>query len=280
MSNRTSAKDKSTRRRKMTQRRHGRPKKEAPPIPSETGPMRLNRFMAKAGIASRREADSIISEGRVRVNGATVTELGTKVSPEDDVTVDGRPVNPKSPLYVLLNKPKDTITTKDDEKGRTTVMDVVTLPEGEKASLFPVGRLDRDTTGILLLTNDGDLAHRLMHPRYEVEKLYHVTTAEPVKPDQIDRLRNGVELEDGLAKADHISYVGDDRRHVALQIHEGRNRQVRRMFEVLGHTVKALERSHYAGLNLNDLRRGKWRKLKPHEINKLRRKVKLKAIVF
>ena len=189
-------------------------------------------------------------------------------------------MSPKSPLYILLNKSKDTITTKDDEKGRSTVMDTVTLPEGEKASLFPVGRLDRDTTGILLLTNDGDLAHRLMHPRYEVEKLYHVTTAEPVKPDQIDRLRDGVELDDGLAKADHISYVGDDRKRVALQIHEGRNRQVRRMFEVLGHTVKALERSHYAGLYLNDLRRGKWRKLKPHEINALRRKVKLKAIVF
>ena len=280
MSDRTPAKSKSTRRRKMTQRRHGRPKTEAPVIPSESGPMRLNRFMAKAGIASRRESDIIIAKGRVRVNEATVTELGTKVSPDDNVTVDGRPVSPKSPLYILLNKPKDTITTKDDEKGRSTVMDTVTLPEGEKASLFPVGRLDRDTTGILLLTNDGDLAHRLMHPRYEVEKLYHVTTAEPVKPDKIDRLRDGVELDDGLAKADHISYVGDDHKHVALQIHEGRNRQVRRMFEVLGHTVKALERSHYAGLNLNDLRRGKWRKLKPHEINALRRKVKLKAIVF
>lgn len=280
MSDRTPAKSKSTRRRKMAQRRHRRPKTEAPAIPSETGPMRLNRFMAKAGIASRRESDNIIAEGRVRVNGATVMELGTKVSPDDNVTVDGRPVSPKSPLYILLNKPKDTITTKDDEKGRSTVMDAVTLPEGEKASLFPVGRLDRDTTGILLLTNDGDLAHRLMHPRYEVEKLYHVTTAEPVKPDQIDRLQEGVELDDGLAKADHISYVGDNHKHVALQIHEGRNRQVRRMFEVLGHTVKALERSHYAGLNLNDLRRGKWRKLKPHEINALRRKVKLKAIVF
>jgi len=264
----------------MTQRRHGRPQAEAPQNQSETGPMRLNRFMAKAGIASRREADTIIAEGRVRVNGTTVTELGTKVSPDDEVTFDGRSVNPKSPLYVLLNKPKDTITTKEDEKGRMTVMDAVTLPEGEKASLFPVGRLDRDTTGILLLTNDGDLAHRLMHPRYEVEKLYHVTTAEPVKPDQIDRLRNGVELEDGPAKADHVSYVGDNQKHVALQIHEGRNRQVRRMFEALGHTGKALERSHYAGLNLNDLRRGKWRKLKPHEINALRRKVKLKTIVF
>lgn len=242
--------------------------------------MRLNRFIAKAGIASRREADNIISEGRVSVNGATVVELGTKVSREDEVAVDGRPVSPKSPLYVLLNKPKDTITTKDDQKDRTTVMDVVTLSEKEKSSLFPVGRLDRDTTGILLLTNDGDLAHRLMHPRYEVEKLYHVTTEKPVKPDQLDVLREGIELDDGPAKADHISYVGDDHRHVALQIHEGRNRQVRRMFEALDHTVRTLERSRYAGLNLEDLRRGKWRKLKPHEINALRRKVKLKPIIF
>lgn len=281
MADRGSAKSKSTRRRKMTQRRHGRDKLETAQEPAlDDGPIRLNRFIAKAGIASRREADNIIAEGRVSVNGATVIELGTKVSREDEVTVDGRPVSPKSPLYVLLNKPKDTITTKDDQKDRTTVMDVVTLPETEKSSLFPVGRLDRDTTGILLLTNDGDLAHRLMHPRYEVEKLYHVKTVEPVKPDQIERLRDGVELDDGHAKADQASYVGDNRRHVALQIHEGRNRQVRRMFEALGHSVKALDRSHYAGLNLDDLRRGKWRKLKPHEINALRRKVKLKPIIF
>lgn len=281
MSERPKPKDKSTRRRKMTQRRHGRPTSESTAAaPLEIGPIRLNRFMAKAGIASRREADSIIAEGRVRVNGATVTELGTKVGPDDDITFDGRAVRPKGPLYILMNKPKDTITTKADEKGRTTVMDVVTLPEKEKAGLFPVGRLDRDTTGILLLTNDGDLAYRLMHPSCEVEKLYHVTTAEPVKPDQIEQLRAGIELEDGPARADQISYVGDNHRHVALQIHEGRNRQVRRMFDALGHTVKALERTRYAGLNLSELRRGKWRKLNPREINALRRRVKLKPIVF
>lgn len=272
--------NKSTRRRKMVQRRHGRKKEESVPLQAETSPMRLNRFLAKAGIASRREADTIISEGRVSVNGAAVIEMGTKVSPEDSVTVDGRPVGPKNPLYVILNKPKDTITTKDDEKDRTTVMDVVGLDDDDKSSLYPVGRLDRDTTGILVLTNDGDLAHRLMHPRYEVEKLYVVTTTESLKPDQIERLRTGVELDDGPAKADHIDFVNDDHRQVALQIHEGRNRQVRRMFEALGHTVRALERTHYAGLNLNNLRRGKWRKLNPHEINALRRKVKLKSIVF
>ncbi len=280
MTDRPKPKDKSTRRRKMTERRHGRPKTEAPAVPAETGPIRLNRFIAKAGIASRREADTIIANGRISVNGTVVTELGTKVEPDDDVTIDGRQVQPKGPLYILMNKPKDTITTKDDEKGRTTVMDIVTMPDEEKASLFPVGRLDRDTTGILLLTNDGDLAYRLMHPSCEVEKLYHVKTLEAVKPDQIDRLREGVELEDGMAKADQISYVGDNTRHVALQIHEGRNRQVRRMFEAIGHTVKALERTRYAGLNLSDLRRGKWRKLNPREINALRRRVKLKPILF
>ncbi len=265
----------------MVQRRHGKPQTEAPAsAASETGPMRLNRFLAKAGIASRREADTIISDGRVAVNGAIVTELGTKVSPDDKVVVDGRSVAPKSPLYLLLNKPKDTITTKGDEKGRATVMDVLNMSDEETGSLFPVGRLDRDTTGILLLTNDGDLAYRLMHPSREVEKLYHVTTTEPVEPDQIEKLRDGVDLDDGPAKADQIGYVGTNKRCVALQIHEGRNRQVRRMFEALGHTVKALDRTHYAGLTLTDLRRGKWRKLQPHEINALRRRVKLKPIIF
>jgi 23S rRNA pseudouridine2605 synthase len=159
-------------------------------------------------------------------------------------------------------------------------MDLIELPEGEKSALFPVGRLDRGTTGVLLLTNDGDLAHRLMHPRYGVEKLYVVTTARPVKPHELARLREGVPLEDGPAQADHAAYVGDDPREVAVQIHEGRNRQVRRMFEALGHTVEALDRTHYAGLDLQRLRRGRWRRLEPHEINMLRRKVKLKPIVF
>ena len=273
-----SSQNNSTRRRKMNKRKQ----QPTPQVPVKDAdvPMRLNRFLARAGVASRREADTIIADGRITINGTVVTELGTKVAPTDLVAVDGRPVQPKGPVYVLLNKPKDTITTKDDEKDRRTVMDLLSLSEDEMSALFPVGRLDRDTTGVLLLTNDGDLAHRLMHPRYEVEKLYAVTTVESVKPDQLDRLRDGVTLEDGIAKADHASYLGDNHRHVALQIHEGRNRQVRRMFEALGHEVRALDRTHYAGLDLNSLRRGRWRRLKPHEINALRRKVKLKPIVF
>jgi 23S rRNA pseudouridine2605 synthase len=271
----------STRRRKQAQRRVD---SAAPPPPApeadQNAPVRLNRFLARAGVASRRDADLLIAEGRVAVNGAVVTELGSRVTPDDEVAVDGRPVRPKGPVYVLLNKPKDTITTKDDERGRKTVMDVVDLPPAEKAALFPVGRLDRDTTGALLLTSDGDLAHRLMHPRYLVEKLYRVTTAEPVKPHELEALREGVALDDGPAKADQAGYVGDDPRVVAVAIHEGRNRQVRRMFEALGHTVEVLDRTHYAGLTLGGLRRGRWRRLHPHEVNALRRLVKLKPIVF
>ena len=275
-----SPQNRSTRRRKMNKRKKQATPSATTPVQDADAPMRLNRFLARAGVASRREADTLIAAGRITINGTVVTELGTKVVPTDLVAVDGRPVRPKGPVYVVLNKPRDTITTKDDEKDRRTVMDLLSLSEDEMSALFPVGRLDRDTTGVLLLTNDGDLAHRLMHPRYEVEKLYAVTTAEPVKPDQLDRLREGVVLDDGLARADHASYLGENHRHVALQIHEGRNRQVRRMFEALGHDVRALDRTHYAGLDLDSLRRGRWRRLQPHEINALRRKVKLKPIVF
>ena len=274
---------KSTRQRKIVKRRNAPSSPSATPPPSALdpdAPVRLNRFLARAGVASRREADGLIAEGRVTVNGAPTTAMGTKVLPTDDVAVDGRLIRPQGPLYILLNKPKNTITTKDDEKDRRTVMDLIDVPDEDKGALFPVGRLDRDTTGVLLLTNDGDLAHRLMHPRYQVEKLYVVTTEASIKPDQIDRLREGVPLEDGLAVADQIGYVGEARNQVALQIHEGRNRQVRRMFEALGHVIRDLNRTHYAGLDLSGLRRGRWRRLQPHEINMLRRKVKLKSIVF
>lgn len=272
--------NKSVRRRKMAQRRGSKTAAEWSKPDAHAGPMRLNRFLAKAGVASRRESDEIIAAGRVSINGVVVKELGVKVGDEDEVMVDGKSVSPKAPVYILLNKPKNCITTKDDEKGRQTVMDVVSLPENESGSVFPVGRLDRDTTGLLLLTNDGDLAHRLMHPSYNVEKLYVISTADTVKSDQLEMLRDGVELDDGVAKADHIAFVGEDHRKVALQIHEGRNRQVRRMFEALGHSVKHLDRTHYAGLTLKGVRTGKWRRLRNSEINSLRRKVKLKPIVF
>ena len=263
-------------RKRASRKRRQRP---APPqaIP-ETGEVRLNRFIARAGIASRRGADALIAEGRVTVDGKTVTEMGTKVTPESRVAVDGKPITPAGLVYVLLNKPKDAITTASDEKGRRTVLDLVDLEEGNDG-LFPVGRLDRDTTGVLLLTTDGDLAHRLMHPRYGAEKVYLVTAQEAVTPEQVEALRRGVDLDDGPARADQAGYVDDDKRKVALALHEGRNRQVRRMMEALGHEVAALERVRYAGLDLSGLRRGRWRRLQTHEVNALRRSVKLKPLV-
>lgn len=239
--------------------------------------MRLNRYIARAGVCSRRDADGLIEAGQVKVNGSVVTEFATYVSDDDDVEVNGRTISPQRHEYLLINKPSDTITTKDDPKDRRTVMDLVRLPDGEKNSLFPVGRLDRDTVGVLLLTNDGDLAHRLMHPSYEVEKLYLVQTRDPVKPHEIDMLKKGIELEDGPASADEAAYVAlPDRHQVGLRIHEGRNRQIRRMFERLGHEIEHLERVNYAGLTADGVRRGKWRRLQPHEIRRLRSQVKLK----
>lgn len=253
----------------------------APKSLPENGEVRLNRYLARAGVASRRASDELIAEGLVRVNGETVTEMGTKVLPTDRVEVDGQPVTPAGLVYVLLNKPKDAITTASDEKGRRTVLDLVDVQGAEGEALFPVGRLDRDTTGALLLTTDGDLAHRLMHPRYGASKLYVIQTAKAVTPEQIDALREGVDLDDGPATADQVGYVDSkDKTRIAMALHEGRNRQVRRMLEALGHEVVALDRLGYAGLDLTNLRRGRWRRLEPHEVNALRRSVKLKPIVF
>ncbi|HEX8385631.1 MAG TPA: pseudouridine synthase, partial [Rubricoccaceae bacterium] len=243
-------------------------------------PVRLNRFLARAGIASRRDADTIITSGRVTVNGAVVTEMGVQVGPGDRVAVDGRPIGPVGLVYILLNKPTGAITTTSDDRDRRTVMDLIDLPAHERDGLFPVGRLDRNTSGALLLTTDGDLAHRLMHPRYETVKHYLCKTERALAEEDLDRLRAGVVLDDGPAKADDAQFIGPDRTVVAIGLHEGRNRQVRRMIEAIGHRVDALERVGYAGLTLEGLRRGKWRKLQPHEVNALRRKVKLKAIVF
>ena len=239
--------------------------------------MRLNRYIARAGVCSRRDADGLIELGQVKVNGTVVTEFSTYVTDEDDVEVKGRTISPQRHVYLLVNKPSDTITTTDDPKDRRTVMDLVRLPDSEKGSLFPVGRLDRDTVGVLLLTNDGELAHRLMHPSYEVEKLYRVRTKDPVKPHEIDLLKKGIQLEDGVATADEAAYVAlPDRHEVGLRIHEGRNRQIRRMFELLGHAIEDLERVNYAGLTTVGVRRGKWRRLQPHEVRRLRKQVKLK----
>ena len=267
--------------RKRAMRKRKEASAPSPQSLASTDEVRLNRFLARAGVASRRAADALIAEGRVTVDGEVVTEMGVKVGPTARVAVDGQPVTPAGLVYVLLNKPTDTITTASDEKGRRTVLDLVDLGGTEEEALFPVGRLDRNTTGALLLTTDGDLAHRLMHPRYGAPKLYVVGLAEAVTGAQIDQLRDGITLEDGPARADQVGYVTDkDKTRVALALHEGRNRQVRRMFEALGHEVKTLDRIGYAGLDLQNLRRGRWRRLEPHEVNALRRSVKLKPIVF
>ena len=252
----------------------------AAPRPERDAPMRLNKFLARAGVGSRREADAVIAAGRVSVNGAVTTEMGVQVAPDDRVEVDGQPVRPTDLAYVLLNKPTDTITTVADDRGRQTVMDLVSIPDRLKSALFPVGRLDRQTTGALLLTTDGELAHRLMHPSWGAVKLYRVTVNEALTEPDLERLRRGVDLDDGPARADHAVFVGTDKRDIGLQLHEGRNRQVRRMIEAVGRRVESLDRVGYAGLDLEGLRRGRWRRLEPHEVNALRRSVKLKPIVF
>ena len=240
--------------------------------------MRLNRYLSQAGIASRRKADDLIKAGQVKINGKVSREMGQRVKPGDRVEVNGQRVTPHENVYLLLNKPKDTITTTSDERDRKTVMDLLDLSEEEKKSLFPVGRLDRHTLGVLLVTNDGELANRLMHPRYEVDKFYQIQTADPVRPDQLDQLMIGVELEDGPAKAEQAAYVALPSHHViGMKLHEGRNRQIRRMMEALGHTVVQLERVRYAGLTTAGVRRGKWRKLTEREVKQLRRLVKLKG---
>lgn len=275
---RKSGGDPSVRRRRQAERKERAG--DTAPRPEADGPVRLNKFLARAGVASRREADAIIEAGRVSVNGETTTEMGVKVVPTDRVEVDGQPVRPADLVYILLNKPTDAITTVTDDRGRRTVMDLVSIPEAEKSALFPVGRLDRATTGALLLTTDGELAHRLMHPRYGAVKIYLVRFDAAISEEDLDKLRTGVDLDDGPAKADQAAFIGTGNKTVALQLHEGRNRQVRRMIEALGRRVEALERIEYAGLTLDGVRRGKWRRLEPHEVNKLRRSVKLKPIVF
>lgn len=254
-----------------------KPGEVAPGVSGDADQMRLNRYIARAGVASRRKADELITAGRVRINGDVVTELGTRVQESDVVEVGGRTISPRGSEYILLNKPTDTISTKEDEKDRRTVMDLVNVPDEFKSSLFPVGRLDRDTVGVLLLTNDGELAHRLMHPSYEVSKIYRVRTRAPIKPHELDRLRQGVELEDGPAHADEVAYIAlPDYHEIGIKLHEGRNRQVRRMLEVLGHEITQLERVNYAGLTSDGVRRGHWRRLTPQEVRRLRKSVKLR----
>ncbi|PSQ79507.1 MAG: rRNA pseudouridine synthase [Bacteroidetes bacterium QS_1_63_11] len=238
--------------------------------------MRINKYISHAGVCSRRDADELVEQGRVKIDGEIVTEHGTRVVEGQTVTVDGEEVYPLEFEYILLNKPKDTISTTDDPKGRQTVLDVIGVPNDNPSGLFPVGRLDRNTTGVLLVTNDGDLAHRLTHPSYEIPKIYYVRTQDRVKPHQLDHLQRGVELSDEDAAADRVAYIdAQNKTDVALELHEGRNRQVRRMMESFGHDIVQLERVKYATLTSDRLQRGGWRRLEPQEVRELYNRVDL-----
>ena len=241
--------------------------KEALTDPNE--PIRLNRFLANAGICSRREADKFIQAGVVKVNDVIITELGTKISRMDTVMFHDQPVKIESKVYIVLNKPKCCVTTTDDPEERLTVMNIV--KNACKERIYPVGRLDRNTTGLLLLTNDGNLASKLTHPSFKKKKIYHCWLDKDVVIEDMEKIANGIELEDGEIHADAISYVNDeDKNQVGIEIHSGRNRVVRRMFEALGYHVTKLDRVYYAGLTKKNLPRGKWRYLNEMEVNALR----------
>ena len=232
-------------------------------------PIRLNKYLANAGVCSRREADSFITAGVVRVNGEIISELGAKVKRGDTVTFQDRPVRLESKVYVLLNKPKNTVTTSDDPQNRKTVMDLVKGACPER--IYPVGRLDRNTTGVLLLTNDGDLASKLMHPKYVKKKIYQVKLDREVAIEDMQAIADGIMLDDGEIHADSIAYVAEDvLDEVGIEIHSGRNRIVRRIFEKLGYQVLKLDRVYFAGLTKKNITRGRWRYLTESEVNMLR----------
>ena len=232
-------------------------------------PLRLNKFLANAGVCSRREADEFIQAGVVSVNGEIVTELGTKILRTDVVKFHDQPVTIEKKVYVLLNKPKDYVTTSDDPQQRKTVMDLVKNACPER--IYPVGRLDRNTTGVLLLTNDGDLASKLTHPKYLKKKIYHVYLDKNVTAHDLQQIAEGIQLEDGEIKADDVQYAHPtDKKQVGIEIHSGKNRIVRRIFESLGYRVQKLDRVQFAGLTKKNLKRGDWRYLTEEEVDRLR----------
>jgi len=232
-------------------------------------PIRLNKYLANAGVCSRREADEYIQKGEVTVNGQVVTELGTKVKRSDEVKFHDQPVTIEKKVYILLNKPKDCVTTSDDPQQRKTVMDIVKDACPER--IYPVGRLDRNTTGVLLLTNDGELASKLTHPKFLKKKVYHVFLDKNVAVEDLQKIADGIELEDGEVHADAIEYADEsDHSQVGIEIHSGKNRIVRRIFEHLGYHVVKLDRVQFAGLTKKNLRRGDWRFLTEQEVEMLR----------
>jgi 23S rRNA pseudouridine2605 synthase len=245
-------------------------KKEQPaPEPAEDGLIRLNKYIANSGVCSRREADKIIADGLITVNGEVVTELGYKVSLTDDVRHEGRSLNPEKKVYLLLNKPRGFVTTLDDPHAERTVMQLV--ENACKERIYPVGRLDMQTTGVLLFTNDGELAKKLTHPSYEKEKIYHVQLDNDIAPDDLKKIKAGFELEDGFIAADDIQLIDPtDGRQVGIEIHSGKNRIVRRIFNHLGYNVVKLDRVMFAGLTKKDIPRGRYRFLTQQEINFLK----------
>jgi 23S rRNA pseudouridine2605 synthase len=236
---------------------------------SDQGKVRLNKFLANAGIASRREADDLIKAGLVTINGKIVSEMGIKVAPTDDVRFNGRRLNSEQKTYILMNKPKDFITTANDPQNRRTVLDLIKRKVSTR--VYPVGRLDRNTTGVLMLTNDGELSKRLTHPKYNKKKIYHVTIDKPFSGEDMKKVAAGIDLNDGFIKADNIEYPEPkDKKQVGIEIHSGRNRIVRRIFEHLGYKVIKLDRVYFAGLTKKNLSRGQWRFLSQKEINMLK----------
>lgn len=244
---------------------HKSRQKKGDPLPTFAESVRLNKYLSNAGICSRREADTLILTGVVSVNGAIITEMGYKVNPGDVVRYDGEAINPEKKRYVLLNKPKGFITTVDDPQGRKTVMGLVKKACRER--IYPVGRLDRDTTGLLLFTNDGDLAKKLTHPKYQATKIYHVTLNKRLSKEDHSKLLSGVLLEDGTSRFDKVEFVYEDNFYeVGIELHSGKNRIVRRTFEALGHEVIKLDRVMFAGLTKKDLPRGHYRSLTEKEV--------------
>ncbi|MGV8091820.1 MAG: pseudouridine synthase [Mangrovibacterium sp.] len=237
--------------------------------------IRLNRFIANAGICSRREADKLITDGEITVNGKVVTELGAKVRKRDVVIYKGKPLDIEKKIYLLMNKPRGYVTTLDDPHAEHTVMELIVGACEER--VYPVGRLDKETSGVLLFTNDGDLAKKLTHPSYEKKKIYHVFLTREFSEEHLEQVRKGIELEDGFIAADSINYADpQDKTQVGIEIHSGRNRIVRRIFEHLGYKIARLDRVVFAGLTKKNLPRGKWRFLTPREVDFLKMNVSSK----
>ena len=236
--------------------------------PKPQGAIRLNRFIANSGICSRREADDLITAGVVAVNGKIVTELGTKVNPEDEVRFNGEIVKGEKKVYILMNKPKGFVTSVEDPHSDKTVMDLIKGACTER--VYPVGRLDKNSVGVLLFTNDGDLTRKLTHPSYNKQKIYQVTLDKPLSEEDMTKIAEGITLEDGPIFADEVSYVSENRKEVGIEIHSGKNRIVRRIFESLGYSVQKLDRVYFAGLTKKRLKRGGWRFLSPREVSMLK----------